>query len=261
MPKICPLFSSSEGNSVYVSGSSGALLVDCGVSCKAILNSLNERGIDEGEIKGILITHSHTDHTRSLKALANRLNVPVFATAQTVETLESQGKLCVGVDVNVIDDVFDVAGIEVTPFETSHDAEGSVGYSFLMPDLTKISVCTDLGVVTDQVRSAIKGSNALLIESNHDLTMLKNGPYPPELKIRIMGEKGHLSNVACAAELPDLLESGTTRFILGHLSRHNNQPPIAKACSESVLIGKGARNGRDYLLSVAPIKGGEMLYL
>lgn len=261
MPKICPLFSSSEGNCIYVSGSSGALLVDSGVSCKAILEALSLRDIDFSEIKGILVTHSHSDHTKSLKTLSGKLGAPVFATEETLKVLEEQNKINAKTPEIAVDKPFEVSGIEVTPFETSHDALGSVGYSFIMPDDTKISVCTDLGVVTDSVRKAINGSAAILIESNHDLNMLKNGPYPPELKLRIMSDKGHLSNIACATELPRLLEGGTTRFILGHLSRHNNQPPIAKSCAESVLISEGAVNGRDYILNIAPISGGEMMYL
>lgn len=261
MPKICPLFSSSEGNCIYVSGSGGGLLVDSGVSCKAIMEALQSRNIELSEIGGILVTHSHSDHTRSLKTLAHKLGVPVFATADTFKTIEQQGRIGSDAKKIEIDGEFEVSGIAVTPFATSHDAAGSVGFSFVMPDLTKISVCTDLGVVTDEVRCAIKGSNALLIESNHDLNMLKNGPYPHELKLRIMSDKGHLSNVSCAAELPELLKSGTTRFILGHLSQHNNQPMIARSCAESVLIGEGAVNGRDYLLNVAPVANGEMMYL
>ena len=101
------------------------------------------------------------------------------------------------------------------------------------------------------VRDAIKGSDAILIESNHDVEMLSKGPYPPELKMRIMSERGHISNNACAAELVRLLNAGTQRFILGHLSKKNNTPLLARSSAEAALADEGAKNGRDYLLSVA----------
>lgn len=261
MPRICPLFSGSTGNCIYISGSDGALLIDAGVSCKAIIEALNDRALDVANIRAILVTHSHSDHTQSIRALSGKLGIPVYATADTLTALENQNKINPKSPEIEVDGEFCEAGMKITPFETSHDCLGSVGYSFVLPDHTKISVCTDLGIMTDEVRKSITGSNAVLIESNHDVNMLKNGPYPPELKARILSDKGHLSNVACATELPALLKSGTTRFILGHLSLNNNLPEIAKSCSESVLISDGALNGRDYLLSVAPESGGEVMYL
>ncbi len=261
MAKICPLFSSSEGNCIYVSGSSGGLLVDAGVSGKAIISALEDRSIELSSIHGILVTHSHTDHIKAIKVLGNKLGIPVYATEQTLANLANKNMLSKKSKIIAIKDRFDIADIEVTPFSTSHDCVGSVGYSFLLPDGCKMAVCTDLGVVTEEVRNAISGASAVVIESNHDVTMLKNGPYPPELKARILSEKGHLSNAACASELPNLLKSGTTRFILGHLSQHNNLPNIARSCSEAVLMGCGAKNGRDYILKVAPVSNGEMMYL
>lgn len=261
MPRFCPLFSSSEGNCTYISASDGALLVDAGVSCKSILQALNDKGADLKDIRGILVTHSHSDHVRSLKTICSKLGIPVYATEQTLSALAEQDKLCPKCKTYAVDAPFSAAGMEITPFRTSHDCEGSAGYLFKMPGGVSAAVCTDLGVMTDSVRNTIKGADAVLIESNHDVNMLKNGPYPPELKLRILSDRGHLSNVACASELPELLKSGTTRFILGHLSQHNNLPEIAKNCSEVVLIGEGAVNLRDYILYVAPPKNGEMFYL
>ena len=123
-----------------------------------------------------------------------------------------------------------------------------------MPDGRKISVCTDLGIMTDTVRSAIAGSDAVLLESNYDIDMLKKGPYPAELKMRIMSDRGHLSNNACAAELAGLLKSGTTRFILGHLSRNNNTPHLALSSAKNALTSAGAVIGSDCILEVAAPK-------
>lgn len=261
MPRICPLFSSSEGNSTYISGSEGAVLIDTGVSAKAIFASLDHHGLDASDIRAILITHSHSDHVRSLKTMSSKLGVPIYATEPTLAALISDGKIAGSSNPVAVSNPFTAAGMLITPFETSHDCPGSAGYIFELPGGIKIAVCTDLGVVTDDIRKSLNGCDAVLFESNHDISMLKNGPYPPELKMRILSDKGHLSNVACATELPAFLQSGTTRFILGHLSRHNNLPQIAKSCAESILIENGAKNGRDYMLYVAPPKDGEIIYL
>ena len=130
-----------------------------------------------------------------------------------------------------------------------------------LPDLSKISVCTDLGVVTEEVHTAILGSRTVLLEANHDLTMLKKGPYPPELKLRIMSDRGHLSNINAAAEAKELLSGGTTNFVLGHLSKHNNTPELALHAVSAALLDLGARQGKDYLLRAADPKDNEVIYL
>ena len=117
-----------------------------------------------------------------------------------------------------------------------------------------------MGVVTDSVRQAISGSDAIILESNHDIGKLKSGPYPPHLKLRILSDSGHLSNNVCSEEIKNLLKSGTTRFILGHLSRENNTPLLALSCAEAALMDLGAKNGRDCILSVAaPKNNGVMI--
>lgn len=151
--------------------------------------------------------------------------------------------------------ITELSGFAVKRFSTLHDCEGSSGYTLLTADGRKISVCTDLGRVTDEVRNSLYGSDAVLIESNHDINMLKNGPYPPSLKIRILSDNGHISNNACAAELPELLRRGTKRFILGHLSRKNNSPLLALNAAEAALTDAGALNGTDYILTVAAPAG------
>ena len=147
------------------------------------------------------------------------------------------------------------SGALISRFETSHDCAGSSGYTFLMPDGKKISVCTDLGVVTEGVRSAIKGSDAILIESNHDVEMLKNGRYSYPLKKRILSALGHLSNDNAAWAATQLAMWGTCKIVLGHLSSENNTPSLAYEAAHDMLCKNGAQIGGDVILKVAPRSG------
>jgi len=252
MSRICPLYSSSSGNSIYISCPSGDILIDAGASMKGICNAIERAGGDYRKIKAVAVTHTHSDHTKGLRTFLNRTDAALIATKATVETLLEEDKIPEGTKVLISDGKgIDVCGMELTSFATSHDCAGSCGYSIILPEGKKLSVCTDLGVVTDSVRKAITGSDVLLIESNHDIDMLKNGPYPMPLKVRIMSDKGHISNISCAAELKGLLQNGTEKFILGHLSQHNNTPLLAKSCAEAALMDIGAVSGKDYRLTVA----------
>lgn len=255
MAKFCPLFSGSEGNSTYVSHRGSGLLIDAGSSYKALLEALTRVGGSIEEIKAVAVTHEHIDHVKGLHTLLNKNDIPLIASEQTVKALVESGKVPPKTKIIVADGDIDVNGLIVKRFATSHDCEGSSGYSVFLPDGKKLTLCTDLGVVTEQVREAISRSELVLLESNHDVEMLKKGPYPPSLKLRILSDKGHISNNACAAELKILLNSGTTRFILGHLSKNNNIPMLAKKTAESALIDLGAQNGKDYILSIAAPQG------
>lgn len=261
MAKFCSLFSSSKANCTYISGTSGAVLVDAGASAKAILSAIDEIGEDINKIRAILITHEHSDHIKGLKTLSKKLNVPIMASVKTLETLGEIDAVDKGAELVPIDNICENDFGEVLRFDTMHDCEGSSGYTISLPEGIKASVCTDLGVVTPGVRESLRGSNIILIESNHDLRMLQNGPYPPELKLRIAGEKGHLSNSACARELPDLLHSGTTRFVLGHISENNNIPALAMRTNQAALMDIGAVSSKDYLMYCAGKENREIIYI
>lgn len=252
MATICPLFSGSTGNSTYISTEDGAILVDAGASFKGISSAIEKVGGSTEDIKAVAITHEHIDHIKGLKPLINKTKATVIASSKTLETLIELDKIPKWAKTIAVDNApLEIGGIILNRFATSHDCDGSSGYTFTLKDSKKIAVCTDLGIVTDEVRSAIEKSDVLVFESNHDIEMLKKGPYPPSLKIRIMSDKGHISNNACAAELAQLLKSGTTRFILAHLSQNNNLPLLARSCAEAALMDIGAQNKKDYILTVA----------
>ncbi len=261
MARFCPLFSSSSGNSAFIGGTGGGVLVDIGVSAKKITDALKENGIEPQKLGGIFITHEHNDHIKGLSVFLKKYNIPVFASGDTLSAIEKHCELPKNAKLNAIEDITEVCGMQVLRFPTSHDCVGSSGYKFMLDGGVKITVCTDLGIVTEEVRNAIRGSDLIMLESNHDLAMLKKGPYPPLLKLRILGDKGHLSNNSCAVELPSLLESGTTRFVLGHLSKENNLPSVAYSTAVTSLADIGAKEDGDYILKVAPEEKGEMLYL
>lgn len=255
MAKFCPLFSGSDGNATYISHRGNGLLIDAGSSYKALIEALDRVGGSIDEIKAVAVTHEHSDHVKGLHTLLNKNDIPLIASKQTADALITSGKVPPKTKIIIADGDIDINGLCIKRFATSHDCEGSSGYSVLLPEGKKLTLCTDLGVITGQVREAIGGSDLILLESNHDIDMLKKGPYPPQLKLRILSDKGHISNNACAAELKILLEGGTTRFILGHLSRNNNIPMLAKKTAEAALIDLNAENGRDYILTVAAPDG------
>lgn len=256
MSRFCPLFSGSGGNSTYISSAGCGILIDAGVSCKALLEALENAGGDVKKLCAVAVTHEHSDHIKGLKTFLKKTGLPVAASAETLAALESAGIIPVqNKTIPIGSEPIDFGGLCLSRFATSHDCNGSSGYVVTLSDGTRAGVCTDLGIVNDGVRDAIRGCGTLLIESNHDVEMLKRGPYPPQLKLRILSEKGHLSNSACSAELAGLLKSGCTRFILGHISLHNNLPMLALSSAKAALLDAGAAADRDYIITAAKPAG------
>lgn len=262
MAEFCPLFSGSTANCTYIGGTFGGILVDVGCSFRSLKTECEAKNIDLSAVKAILITHSHSDHVKGLKTTLKNLKVPVIASAETLASLIEDNIFPEGaLPFEIGGEAADINGVEVRFFSTSHDAVGSGGYTFILPNEYKISVCTDLGIVTDGVRNAISGSNLVMLESNHDLKMLKSGPYPPELKMRIMSDMGHLSNIAASAELKALLKGGANRFVLAHLSKENNLPHLAASAARASLLDLCAKENEDYILKVASPKNNGVIYL
>ena len=261
MSVFCPLFSGSSGNCEYIGYDGKGVLIDVGVSAKKLTEALSENDIMPQNILGIFITHEHTDHISGLRVFASKYKLPVFCSQDTYNALAIDQKLMDTVDISTFDKVVSVGGFTVERFATSHDCVGSSGYKVTAPDGRIASVCTDLGCITDEVKSALLGSNLVMLESNHDPSMLRNGPYPLSLKQRIASDCGHLSNSCCADFLPDLIDSGTTQIVLGHLSKENNMPKLAFDCATKFLELKNYLPNRDYYLHVAGEKDGRIMVI
>lgn len=262
MAKICQLFSGSSGNSTYIGSGDGGILVDIGVSAKRMTEALQSIGVDPASLQGIFITHEHHDHVAGLRVFAGKYHIPVFGPEGSMMALEAEGQLTDGFDAYVLDlPRIAVGDFGVSSFTTSHDTRASCGYRVTLPDGRAVAVCTDLGFVSEAVRQGLDGCTAVVLESNHDIDMLKTGPYPYHLKERILSRRGHLSNEACAAELVRLVQGGTTRVVLSHLSKENNMPALAKRTALAALKAGGMAENKDFTLSVAPPQGGDPILL
>lgn len=252
MARFCPLFSSSSGNSIYIGNSDGGILVDIGKSARQTEIALFNIGVDPDSIKAIFVTHEHYDHISGVRVFAAKHHCKVYATKGTLSALEANGIINGKFSYEEISECGNEAGsLLITPFKTSHDSAESCGYKIDCSDSRKIAIATDLGEMTDEVINSIKGCDLVLLESNHDVMMLQNGPYPYPLKQRILGKRGHLSNECCAETAVKLIESGTTRLFLGHLSAENNLPALAFQTTYSALYEHGAKENVDYILKVA----------
>jgi len=261
MVQFISLVSSSSGNSTLFSDGETNILIDCGLSGSALCEKLNQTGVSPSELSGIFVTHEHSDHIAGLRVFASKHKIPVFCSEGTLAALSSDQKLISSVEINAFSDRVTTGGFVIERFATSHDCVGSSGYKVTAPDGRIASVCTDLGCITEDVKSALIGSHLVMLESNHDVSMLRNGPYPFSLKQRIASDCGHLSNSCCADFLPELIESGTTQIVLGHLSKENNRPKIAFDCATSFLKLKDYLPDRDYYLHVAKEADGTMLVI
>lgn len=253
MLKFCPLFSSSSGNSVYIGDNQGGILVDVGRSAKQTDLMLKNIGVDVDTIKGIFVTHEHTDHICGLSVFAAKHKIPVYGAPGTLLALKQKSVLTEKhVDIAVNTDDICVAGLNIKPIRTSHDCADGRGYVVTACDgITRAAIATDTGYVSPELLEAITGSKMVYIESNHDVAMVRTGPYPYPLQKRILSNVGHLSNDACADVLTALINKGTTHVTLAHLSRENNTPQLAFDTSVNALKEIGALNGRDYILKVA----------
>lgn len=258
MPTFYPLFSSSKGNAYYLRQSGEGILIDCGKSAKQIFEALQEREIPKEEIKAIFITHEHTDHVQGLKRLSSLPEVRVYASAGTLSALEEKNLLSAKAAVFPVDK----AGIEldfmkVMPFPISHDCAEGFGYTVETADGRKTSFATDTGVITDEIYAAVSGSDTVVLESNHDVRMLQNGPYPYILKRRILSENGHLSNDQCTETALRLLKTGTTRLFLAHLSQENNIPALAEQTALCRFTEEKMKRNIDFRLEVLGVNGGQ----
>lgn len=253
MAKFVTLYSGSSGNSSFVSDGSTSLLVDMGRSCRSTLAALYSLGTAASDIQAILVTHEHIDHVSGLMTFLKHYPVPVFGARKTLDYLHYQDLVPAHTQLISVDGLTDfcVGDIKVNTFATSHDSADCVGYKFSFRSGAAAAVATDLGYVSEDVMNAISGCDLVALESNYDDVMLMHGKYPYFLKKRISSNTGHLSNEACAETATKLAQSGTSRMVLIHLSRENNEPEIALTTCLSNLENNGIGSSR-MKVSIAP---------
>lgn len=239
---VHPLYSSSSGNMFHIASSNTNILIDVGVSYKAVNEGLKSIGLTIKEIDAILITHEHSDHIKALPLLCRKnIDKPIFAVGKTarylIESLTKNNIPCniIPIEYNV---PFKIKDIEICAFETSHDAIMPCGYK-VKDETSCVTLATDLGYVSNDVYSQLKESDYTILESNYDEAMLEFGKYPYMLKRRIKGQNGHLSNDVCGQTIAKLVEDGHSRFLLAHLSENNNSQELAKQTVESILLQNG----------------------
>ena len=212
------------------------LLVDAGLSRKETFERLAASGVEPESLSAILVTHEHTDHIGGVQTIARKLRIPVYIsrlTAPAVAWDENPPAL----ELFQSGSSFTIGDIDVTSFTVPHDAADPVGFSLRAQGI-KVSIATDLGYLPDSIRHHLRGSDVLLLESNHDLEMLKVGPYPWAVKQRVMGRNGHLSNDLACEFIRRELDFNTSTLILGHISEHNNHPEIVRLCASQALNGR-----------------------
>jgi phosphoribosyl 1,2-cyclic phosphodiesterase len=252
MIKFCSLYSGSSGNSIFLSTGKTKILIDCGLSCKKIAAALASIGENPSELSAILVSHEHVDHIRGAGVVSRKFGVPVYANRNTWDAMESSlGPIPADRKMEFEGQTeFYIGDVLVRTFPIPHDAVEPVGFNFFAGD-KKITIATDIGHINRKLLDYIMESDLILIESNHDLEMLKVGRYPWSLKRRIMGDKGHLSNDMAAKVVAYMAEKGTKNFVLGHLSKENNFPQLAYQTVYNALNEKCICAGQDVVLEVA----------
>jgi phosphoribosyl 1,2-cyclic phosphodiesterase len=231
------LASGSSGNALVVEANGARVLVDCGISYRALKERLRPFGIEPGALDAILVTHEHSDHVSGLAVLLKRHRIPVVATPGTGSEIAA----VTGVDVELVSGrALDINGLRVLPVATSHDAREPVGFTFEHGGV-KLGLATDTGVVTELLAERLGGCQGLLLETNHDLDMLRLGGYPWVLKQRILSRHGHLSNTQARDALERLVHGGLEVVVGMHVSKENNTPHLVACELERVLAGSPVR--------------------
>jgi phosphoribosyl 1,2-cyclic phosphodiesterase len=235
------LGSGSRGNSTVVSSARTRILVDAGFSCRETFRRMREVGLEPTQLDAVVISHEHSDHVSGLAVMAKKLNIPVFlneatcdAWARSLPDAKSPDAVLKKRENFQSGRSFSVGDIEVRTFTIPHDAADPVGFTFRAEGV-KIGIVTDLGYMAANVAEQIRGCDVLMIESNHDLEMLRGGPYPWSVKQRVMSRVGHLSNTALGEFFTSDYDGRATFVVLAHLSEQNNHPELARQSAEEAL--------------------------
>jgi phosphoribosyl 1,2-cyclic phosphodiesterase len=240
--RVAVLGSGSSGNCTFVATDRVKILVDAGLSRRETLRRLASIGESPEGIQAILVTHEHWDHIGGLARLASQNKIPVFISSLTHAALPPQS---VPPTVETIRPGigFQIGDLTIEPFTIPHDAADPVAFC-LRSQGVQIAVCTDLGYIPENVKDSLQGTHCLIMESNHDVEMLRNGPYPWTVKQRVMGRTGHLSNLALGEFLTNHFDRQARLLVLAHLSEQNNHPEIARMAAASALESLSASDIR-----------------
>ncbi len=236
--KVCILASSSAGNCAFLATDRTRILIDAGISRREVARRLAAIGEDIAELDAVLVTHEHSDHVCGLQTLVKRSEgrLAVYATHGTAPCLEWE-EVPAAVECFQAGAGFTVGDFDVTSFTIPHDAMDPVGFTICAHGV-KVAFATDLGYVPASLGVHFRGTDVLVLESNHDLEMLRVGPYPWSVKQRVMGRRGHLSNEVASAFIREELDGRVSTVILGHISEHNNHPELVRKSASEALYGR-----------------------
>lgn len=226
MKKFCPLASGSKGNAIYVEGEETKILIDAGISFKALTERLGAIEVDIGEIDAILITHEHGDHIRGLEKTAKQLDIPIFANSETAKATLGEMRSRPRFKIFSTGESFEFGEMEIHPFSVQHDTLDPVAFTIRMGEI-KFGICADLGFVTTLVRAHLLECDYLYIEANHEPSMVYACNRPMVYKQRVLGRQGHLSNDAAAELIEEIDHPGLKHVYLAHLSGECNNPELA----------------------------------
>lgn len=244
--RFASLGSGSAGNGLLIEQANTRLLLDCGFGLRDALMRIARLGVQAEEINGILVTHEHDDHVAGVFKLARKFRIPVWLTHGTYSALEKRLPKPIDFPLHIIDShqAFSIGDVHIQPYPVPHDAREPVQFVF-EDGQHKLGVLTDAGCATPYMETVLTACNALILECNHDLDMLWNGPYIRSLKQRVSGRLGHLDNESASRLLARLDTSKLQHVIAAHLSEKNNQPELAKAALSNTL------NCEDHWISIA----------
>ena len=240
MIRICVLASGSKGNSVYIESERARILIDAGLSGKEIQRRLLTIGVQPGDLSALVVSHEHVDHVRGVGVLSRRHELPVYITEPTFRAASSMLKRIDPVHFFRDGVSFEIGDLTIRPYASSHDAVDPVNFTVSNRNV-KLGLATDLGFASALARHCLRNCQALILETNHDLEMLRTGPYPEPLKQRILSRFGHLSNDQAAELLADLHHLDLKHVFLAHLSEANNLPGKAVSAVDDVLRAKSVK--------------------
>ena len=261
MFNFCSLYSGSSGNSLFVESENTKLLVDAGISSKKIEEALANLEIDPTSIDGILITHEHSDHVQGLGTFAKKFNLPVFVNEKTLDAMPKQKEKISEKNIKLfnINEKFEIGDLKVKPFSIPHDSANPCGFNIFKDD-KKISIATDIGHMTNGILKNLEDSIFIMLESNYDPEVLKYSKYPYQLKTRIAGPDGHLSNELAGKTISYLLNSGLKQAVLGHLSKQSNFPELAyKTVIDEIMCTKYDENSLKLSVASRDIPGNKII--